>query len=900
MGDTFKDYNFSRSQKLLVRDLPDSIKSFYEDLQEDFKKYMPLMVLWGQNGHMLEMEDGTAKVVSPQEAHQKCLSMYKNEEIVAALKVAISSGSFYGLFYKDYGSNDGVKKQGKRWEYIQKLRSLTDEQFEEGKSHFKNTVSDERFDELRKEAIAGILPDQLWASIADDISDKTIRSIALIRQKFNFPAKRENNYNYCMALSHMLQSYYKSWEKLNEDRIEERKGWAEAVDEQKGKMPEIYNLVCRLEERLSQINYGFSKRIFFKALNDFKKGRKNSWYQPVVDLLGQEEFKKLIVCDGIVKVLDAKNFEKQLKKRTPFIFLREKIKDYVVPFGLSGRGQPFSLTVENDLLNVKIGSDIFKCCRSNYFHNLSVEPTYDKGGKRLDGYFLKYNHKTKIRSKNSQVVPSLSSQKTGQLCELGLHKKNGKFYLYLSHSRPMNRTANGAKFFFQTAHPTKGESYYNLPDCLKLAAFDLNLSDPLSMTKATLHKGKGHGPVEDEYYGTGKITFLPQVVVKDTSFARRIGNHARTCDKLKDVIKAYKSDKGVSQEMERFLRKCPYSNRDIQNNRYFIQTWVGHLNKKIKEVRRKVWLSGYRELSEAFMLLKLEDAFYSLCRCYDNIHIRNANVKPVFHKKDGDQTRRRLRLHVSRLLAASVVRFSGDSDIIFIEDLSTGFKEGDNNSLSRLFSPGQLKKCIESACEKADKGCVFVCPNGTSQKDPITGWHGFRPKKRKDVEKTIIPQDKRSNYVIRDNELCLIEDDPAASLNVLLVGLSHGVGIYKFYVNKGKISKNGDVEESDKVRLTRFLEANFGAKKSELYFAANEKEVVVCKAKPIEQAYTGWVYICSNKLLSESQKNEHVNRIKLKINDRLMCGEEIPKIDANVYTTSRCNAFSAKYILDET
>ena len=221
----------------------------------------------------------------------------------------------------------------------------------------------------------------------------------------------------------------------------------------------------------------------------------------------------------------------------------------------------------------------------------------------------------------------------------------------------------------------------------------------------------------------------------------------------------------------------------IGNYRHQIQMLISKYNKKKRKLFYQCRKNGHNTLSESIRLLTLIDADRALHSSYDNIHT-NECVYGFFDKK-----RNNFRDFVTKQFGHNVAQYCADNNInvAFIEDIEIQTdRDNDNNSLARLFAAGQLKKAIENALHNFGIGYVDVNPMGTSRTDPVTGDFAHRDK-----------FDKTKLFVMRDGKIGRTHADLAASINVLLQGLSHSVFPYKFWVRNGVIKS--------KARINQFL-----------------------------------------------------------------------------------------------
>jgi len=906
-----KDPSVFRCQNLAILEMREEVADYYADLQADYRHYLPLMILWGQNGFMEPDETGlNFSAVLPSTAKTRCENRY-GAQIAADLKLIADDlpSSLYAIFTNDYQPLTGVKKVGDRWKFVTSLNTVSDEEFAKKVKPLLRDykgVTEEQWRRFREERVAGKTADQVWDDLDSILRNPTLAALKKIHDKHMFRVKRPESKLYCDALAHMLSSSYDSWKKINEARQLELQAMR---DEQQGLLANkttnsLYNLVCEFADELESQNYGLTRRIFFIARKEWEDEK--SHYLPVIKLLVTEKYLPLLQADNktVSPAVKAWDICSTLKQRSPYIRFVPPTKDYPIPFGQTGRGHKFTLKEEAGkvcFLVPGLTKDEMPLSGSHYFSSLRI----DKVG---TDFKISFRHKTKIRSKKSARVTVKQPRINGTVTEVGILRRNGKFFLRVAYKIAYPQHNIDLKSYFASAAPST-QKLELLPAQMRVAGVDLNISDPIVVSKADIFKGEDGGPLSVLDYGSGKVVGEPVIICKDTSRAGKISSLATKCRTLRDVIRNFRHSlhQGTplpSKSLE-FLQEVPVAQEDLKSPspRYLIQTWIKYIRTEMKRLHYKVWLDGYCHTSEAMRMLDLVDQVAFLMKSYENIHVKPGHKIPkktTASLKIRETSRTRFRLHVSRLVGARVVRACEDCQMIFLEDLSTGFSEGSNNSLARLFSAGQLKNSIVMAAEKVGKAVVFVCKDGTSIKDPVFGLHGLRPSKKTPG----IPPDKKRLYVRRDGKIGYINADQAASLNVLLVGLSHSVAKYKFFVKDGKLQDDEEVaaQQGKKprkigVRLERLLKMNFDTP-ARLFFSLEKDQVVPCY-EATETPYTGWVYVYHDRLLTTRQRDQQVNQLAQEVKDLLRDGVKIPKWDVIPDCDNSCLGFSPCLVLDD-
>jgi hypothetical protein len=882
-----------RCQSVLVTHMPAEVAKYYDNLQKDHHDYLPQMILWGGNGFMEMTSDKTFAVVTPEESRRRCLELYQgNEKLVDLLPKAMEDSSFHGLFYPEYKSRNVARRQGERYKLLQGFATMCDEDYAKAVKFLTSNVKDtskELWDSCRYRLQNGEKVDVIWRELSPYLKGDVISQINNIH-KFTC---RDSSYGYTTALKAMLVADYSGWKEINTQRCDLILEMRERFEEYRNKVPVLYTLMCELDAEMTNQNYGLTKRIFYKSKKSINSS--NSPYMPVILTLRQVKYLPLLEAtkEDLAIAVSAWDLGIMLKWRMPYIRFLTSRKDYPVPFGLTGTGHKWGVTVSPkgglEFTIPGLTNQRVRTAPSDYFFSPEVTPC-------KNGYNFSFCHRLKIRKKGNSLRPCSERFQT-TIREFGLLKRKDRFYIRISYEMVVPERQVQLQRFFRSSDPLKTDkdraTFARLFDTpVRVAAFDTNISDPLVVAKAEIARDEGHGPLKVLDFGTGKL-LESRIVCSDTSFARGIAKFTSACRKLRDVIREYKSvckkqAEGyplftkLSEGSQVFLRNISKNKSD--NTRMLIQTAVHRLRTFLRKYHYKVWLTGYRELSEAIRILDFTDQYAYLTSSYNNLHIPPGSKESVYSKRlvsGKDSRRQRMRKHISRLLAARAIREAKDCDLIFFEDIDAGFEEGGKNSISKLFAAGQWKEAVEQAAEKAGKVVVFVSPDGTSKIDPVTGLCGVRRADVKQQEFSGIPVDKSKCYIERDSGVGVINSDVMAAINVLLVGLAHSVGVYKFYVSKGQVKSSG-------VRLQRFLNLNFGTTKVSFY--EEDGKITTAGGKP----YTGLVYVDGGELVSLDIRQKRQKDLAEKIKDLLMSGKKIPGFDVTPDSHTTLRAFIAK------
>jgi IS605 OrfB family transposase len=467
-----------------------------------------------------------------------------------------------------------------------------------------------------------------------------------------------------------------------------------------------------------------------------------------------------------------------------------------VPFGLTGRGYKFSLDVSGQSVQIQIklpdGNFHLACVPSHYFYDLKIVPV-------KDGFSIRFRNKLKDYKKDVY-----GPWYEATLKEIQLQKRGGNLYVYFPYSIAADTTNESAAWFFRSAE--LNQKYLDeMPDQLTVAAFDLNLSNPLVAAVADITKN-GDGPIRVLDFGSAEIVCPATIICKNAPSRSTINGLSSAMNKLKGIIREYKACKrqglGISDESMGWLLKWSRVRLDngkeqsITFVRRLIQNTMGRLfdraTKKVKASRDR----GHTDLSENVALLRMLDTRESLVNAYQNLHL-TAGQRCIY-RRNARNSRQRFRKYVSLQYGAEIVKYcrKAGAKLIFIEDLNLEFdRDSSSNSISRLFAAGQLITSIQNACNKAGIEVVLVDPAGTSQRDPVTGDIGLRPKYG---EKGLPGRYRSKDYLFveRDGELGILNADEAAATNILLTGLNRSIFKHKIWIGKeGKIEEDSGVPD---------------------------------------------------------------------------------------------------------
>lgn len=728
--------NIRRCQFVKVKSLPLEIESFYDDLQNDYKKMMQFLIAGSGLGHLVWENDVARTIEAGEQTH--------------AVIGAFASGgkgaeNCYGLFYKNYKPLARRTKKSKEYKFFTNLNNA--EYFAEKASKLKS-FSEEELQVYRNRHQNGESVEILWHEASSALGSRAGKLLAGADKVFPAVA-RPNDIEYCKALAFMLASSFSSWVQCHANHLAETANLQEKLKSKQLECGRAYNCLLSFSDSLESRGYGLSKKVLKKILTYARERIEPEAFFtiPFSELANHPE---LLSFDdkAIFSAYYAVKLHWRLRNRRKYISM-PRLTDYQVPFGMTGRGYKFDMS-NNGHLAFQIKGHNIECFNSSYFSDLQVV-------KNGNTFLIKFRHKLKDAKK--EVYKDWLNAK---LNEIKLLRRNGEFYIYLPYTIEHKETN------FDIAKQFQKADFSAVPPT-RVAGFDLNLNIPITVTYA-------------DWDGKECKNVKSEILCNETSLSGQLRSLVNEFKELLKVLRNYKSavknkvdlDK-ESAEWLGSLLTVPYG-----NYRHQIQLVMAKLNKRKKQLAYRCRKNGHRNLSENIQLLRLIDVSRSLRQAFINIHIYDNSkyIHAVF-----DVKRMNFRRFVSRQFGAVIAGFAIKHSIgvAFREDLDIqGDFDNDRNDLGRLFASGQLCKHIDEALEKVGVACVAVPPDGTSRTDPVTGYVGYRDA----LNKTCL-------YVLRDGQIGKIHADIAASLNVLLRGCNHSVYPYKMYLKKGKLCRNG-------------------------------------------------------------------------------------------------------------
>lgn len=779
-----------------IKSLPQEIKEYYDDIQADYKRYVTLFFSLSAIPYC-DFEGNVFDKNLEEKRNQILQTLFCGTDLRVSMQRAIQfvdnvatkgqteNSSSYNVFYKDFKSA-GAKINKHVKQFFE--RCLT-ENFDDCYSELENNIClkekksnyDKQFEAMflsvdpifwrkasqqlkglnKKQAEKSIK--ELWREIQPNftLDDRLLGQY--FREDFGITCKRPNNVNYCKQLFEMVRKTLMSVKGKYTLHVNETK---EIVDLKNNLLEEITKSVPDLMSQLTSMriflksNYVSIGKYFFDSYSKAIEGK---------DAKHNAQFFKKLVDDGSYKEIfefckNSNNKEKfisleslisRLEIRKQYPAFNFDMNNYGVPFGESYI--PFEISIKDGKLIASFkGFPEFEFYQSDYLGNLSVSKS-----NRI--HQIQFQHKKKI--KNQESVPYGSIIKA-ELKELNLLCKNGSFNLYLNYSIHHPKANKDLEFFLKSS---KIKSVDGFDNHIKIAAIDLNISNPITACKAEIHKGDFSHPLHCLGYGSGNWISKPEKLVFDGQYNNTLIKITNESKKLVWAIRNYKKLKNNNIPMPKEdMQFIGATLEDSQSYiRFRINTKLKSINTDMKSARENLTKSGMKNISECIRLIETEDAFASLISSYERIHLKPNESLP--QTKKFDTKRANFRKFVTRRLAYKISEYASDCNIVFVENLE--FDK--DNYLMKLFSCKTLLSYIEEALNKKGICMVQVEKMGTSKIDPVTGKLGFRSKK-----------DKSRLYVRRDDEICYIDSDLSACVNVMLVGLSHSICKYKIVENK--------------------------------------------------------------------------------------------------------------------
>lgn len=780
----------------------------------------------------------------------------------------------YGALYDKYKPKDVPKTNSKIDKFIKSLPTITDHEFNKSAIKYLDIMPKEEWVLYLLRVRAG---EDVSTELAKKIGSTKTAKLSVELKSILPKVRRPGDASYCKALMSMVASSFSSWRECHKLHLEKTFQLEESLRKKKEGIDNVFDTLLAYANKLESIGYGLPKwrPLRDKVFKVLKEGKEvNQFF--LIPCNEIKKYKSLIDTDEktLYRAYSALKIFWGLEKRKKYISLPKKIKDYQVPFGLTGRGPRFDLKItETGQLQVKIGDDTFNCMQSHCFAKPSVI-------KKENSFQIEFCHKLKDKRKEvygdsiKAIVKEIKVlKKCPKDCPCSVGKEcKGSFYLYLPYTMLSDSANFDLGWFFCRAdqneyckkqaerlkitfEEAKNRYFNSLPNSIVTVGCDLNLGTPITVSVAKIKKGNKQGSLHALDYGHGDLLSC-SVLAGDTELSKKIKS---LCNKMKmvtDVIRNYKkSVRNQSDLPENDLQwlETEVGNIPYGNTRHQIQIIISRYFIEERSLWQKCKENGHNNLSENIRLLELMDSSQSLHSAFNNIHINERYLVVVndksyafygrkeaiqFAKDKGGEVKDRwipyrklnnkrdnLRNFTSKQFGAKIAKFciSVGANICFIEDLEIDQDyDKDTNSLTRLFAAGQLTKSIKLALEKVGIACVGVPPAGTSQKDPLTGLFGYR--------------DKTFLFVERDGNIVKIHADLAASLNILLLGLSHSIVPYKLWVKDAKVLGQDKKRLSQFLKLTKIAPPDFDGKAYCLpykFISEEDKEKMVVKIKDI-------------------------------------------------------------------
>lgn len=897
-----KEIENLRCGVLQVKSYSKEIQSFYNDIQEDYKKFIKLFYNWISIGRT-EFVGDIPVVIEPEQARKERLLDHPlvDKFLAIVLKGGIGASSCYNLFYKDYESN------GPTYSVFRKkiLSKLIHVEANERRKLIKNdpifnAMDDETLDSLSKKLVnqsEEVIKTE-WNNIASQAATSDRAIGAELSNLFDIKCKRPNDKNYCTILMEMVGRQIRSINKKYKMHVDDYEALKAEVESFQSDL--FKDMVNFSEDLYKDKKYGFSKYVLKQAI------RANCPIQIIADNIKNypnlinADYKDLMIAYGQWKKL------LKLKNRRKYPVVPRMDADYKVPIGLTSLGF-FKFSDNNGNLVaeiMKLGQ--LECLRSHYFADFKFEPITNKN--RLSGYNIEFCHLTKTPKKHLQEKSRIIK---GVVKEIGLLCKNGKFYLTLPYTINFPQNVEVMTNFFAYAEKKDlNEMLFakklELVDKVRVAGTDLNISNPIVTTIGEIYKNVENGKLDALDFGSGDVIKSPAFVVGNGSYNSKLYNITKLCNKLKIAIREYKASINknieISQKSIELLKKCKLSDKTIKylesgkrvrfgknkgNKpdpiRYYINSWMQTINKKLKKYHFECRKTGYSSIADMIRILQAKDAYWSLVKTYNSIHLQadqNLPFTKIFNKN-----RENFRLFTSRRLAHAVAEYLADNnvDVAFFEDLNSNYDfDNDNNALQRLFNASTLLKIIKQALHKRGIGMVLVDKKGTSKTDPVTGLLGFRPK-----------YSKCDLVVERDNKLVRIDADKAASLNVMIRGLNHSITPYSLFALD--FNAKSKQEKTYGKRASRF----FGDKyqNTKVGFVPNvDGKCLVVSFREITKAKSEYKKNCRvyyRSAIKTFITEELHKKEEKEFKDRCSSWHKLPIVDVTPMTISKYANFSA-------
>jgi hypothetical protein len=647
--------------------IPNSLSSYYDDMQKDYKKFLNLFFKWAAIPYMDCKKDKNGNDLYHNEEDvikERDFLLVKNPDVVKQFIENIKTGnqkgnsSSYNVFFEQYEER-GAKFPPKIKEFfINSTKESFEISFEKLKLSYgikEEKVSDKKgkkgenkkernkksLDQAQKDfnkidldfwkkssaEMYGLVDKKnienkcnlLWKEIKEKFRNPVRGSGAIIRVDYDIKCKRPQNLEYCKQLFEMIRSKLCSVYSKCVLHIKETQSLVEQKDNLVNKLnSEIFKDFISLRTYLKNNNLSFSYN-FVSSCSDKIEGNSLEYNDKFyANLVISKEFEKIIsyCLTRNDKKLSNFNYLKtiddlisKLENRKKFPKFNFEHNDFGIPFGESYLG----FEIDKQTVKIKEFED-FQIYKSCYFGGLEVE-------KKNRGYNLKFRHMRKNRKNIENSIP-YGNEINAQLNQFNLRKKNGNFYLDFNYSISHPKEKFNLKSFLQGASLLEKDK---LPDKIVCMAIDLNIKNPVSFCKAVFFKGDFSHPLQLLGYGSGYFIQEPQFLIADGPHNGRMVELTKSCKTLISSIRSYKIAKNTEEEFNGKLLKslALKENKDL----YLIES-----NNCVKE---NLYLSNDEDVKKYLenskrTRNKLEQISFAIENKFKNIKSEIAKINKMF------------------------------------------------------------------------------------------------------------------------------------------------------------------------------------------------------------------------------------------------------------------------------
>lgn len=881
---------FDRCGLLKVNRIDPNIRRFYEDLQEDYRSFFPILFGWWAQGYTVGNKGDGFRCVEPEEATTSRNERLQKENIDLIDKFIdrfVNGGqkensSVYGLFYSR--KKTLLAKYGEGAKTFLKETLFNDDKLNEAvKREPFSCFSADEWRELRPNIKTNLsLPagkqdaalKLFWreAGVASGSREFSVK----IREKGLIPScKRPDDRTYCCVLTESLRSLMKGLGGKYKRHIKDWNDLKAKVDKYE-KNP-LFTVINAYAETLSEIDNGLSEYVLLTAVKYINANKDSETNIKVcIDVLRRPEFKSILEADekSLRTVYSQWKRAKAFYGRKKYPLKPDLKRDIKVRISFGGFYGKYRLHEEGRRIDINVESfGNIICYPSNYFSGLKWDASDV-------GYRLDFCHRVKRKSGKSYDTPEFSRNITGVMKDIYIQKKDEDFYITFPYKIKHDNANLYVRDYLRTASPD-ADLLKKFPDRIKFLSADLNIVQPVTVAIAEVGRGL-EGPLSIDGYGKGGFCGQPYHFLKDGPRCRRLSYLKKKIVAIKNAIREYKNyvnnDTPITTKIVEWMgaiyrrktsekvKSAMKRKRDLGSLRQYyrlcIQTAIQVVNRSFRRYRKEMRTEGYANISEMIRLLEVGDTYFSMISSYERIHLPPKGKLDA--KADPGDKRANFRLFVMRRIAAAIQNlcYKEGIGIVILEDLRNRFSSDDeNNSLKRLFAPNMLIHCIKQALEKIGVALLLVPPDGTSKTDPITGALGSRGVKYwNKMRKKMWTTHKERLYVERDGEIVCIDSDLAAPINILLRGIGNSVCPYKFYCGKDEESESQDVPK----RLSAFFRNYYGVDKVYFYLGESGVEVSTIKRdkqKPLKNCY---LYYRQGKIITESEHRQQEDHLREK------------------------------------